>query len=134
MKPRLAILNVIGIALLFAAWWDGLTKDIFSGANAPVCGLIVFALVLGLVCLALGRESDARLITKNITKLALTGTVIGFIIMLKGAATAHVGADGAAEMMGAVFSGMSVSLYATLLGIVGNLWLRLNLRVAYPNG
>lgn len=134
MKPRLAVLNVIGVALLFAAWWAGLTKDIFSGANAPICGLIVVALLVGLGCLALGRENDARLITKNITKLALTGTVIGFIIMLKGAASAHVGADGAAEMMATVFYGMSVSLYATLLGIVSNLWLRLNLRVAYPNG
>ncbi len=105
MRPRLIVLNVIGAALLAAAWWAGLTNDIFSGANAPVCALIVAALLLGLGCLAFGNVADARLIARNITKLALIGTVVGFILLLKGAAGSPSGPDGAAQMMSAVFSG-----------------------------
>lgn len=129
MRPRLAILNIVGIALLLAAWWAGLTQDIFSGANAPVCGLIVAALLLGLGCLAFGNVADARMLTKHITKLALIGTVVGFIILLKGAAGSPSGPEGAAQMMSAVFGGMSVALYATLLGLISNIWLHINLRI-----
>ena len=57
-------------------------------------------------------------------------TVVGLIIAFS--AAAQGGSSNPEEikpMISAVVSGMYVSLYATLLGITVNLWLKVNLRL-----
>jgi hypothetical protein len=129
-RPRFWALNVMGAGLIVAASLAGYGAAPFAGANAPLCWMIVAATLAGLTCIYLERWSDAVWIARNITKLALVGTVIGFILALSGVAQFRAGDQSSvAPMMGAVFTGMGVSLYATLLGLIGNLWLRLNLRL-----
>jgi hypothetical protein len=66
----------------------------------------------------------------HVVRIGLLGTVIGLII-----AFAAAGGGGSADpneikpMIAAVVQGMYVSLYATLLGIATNLWLKINLRL-----
>jgi hypothetical protein len=129
-RPRFWALNIMGAGLIAAAVLSGYGREPFAGANAPLCWMIVGAMAIGLGCIYLGRWTDAVWIARNITKLALVGTVIGFILALSGVAQFRAGDQASvAPMMGAVFTGMGVSLYATLLGLIGNLWLRLNLRL-----
>ncbi|MFO1056751.1 MAG: MotA/TolQ/ExbB proton channel family protein [Dongiaceae bacterium] len=129
-RPRFWALNVMGAGLVAAACLGGYGREPFAGANAPLCWMIVAATSAGLACIYLGRWPDALWIARNITKLALVGTVIGFILALSGVAQFRAGDQSSvAPMMSAVFTGMGVSLYATLLGLIGNLWLRLNLRL-----
>jgi len=127
-RPRFWALNVMGAGLVVAATLAGYGAAPFAGANAPLCWLIVAATLAGLTCIYLERWPDAVWIARNVTKLALVGTVIGFILALSGVAQFRAGDQSSvAPMMSAVFTGMGVSLYATLLGLIGNLWLRLNL-------
>ena len=67
---------------------------------------------------------------RHVVRIGLLGTVIG-LIMAFSAAKAGGSADLSEikPMIAAVVDGMYVSLYATLLGIATNLWLKINLRL-----
>ena len=66
----------------------------------------------------------------HVVRLGLLGTVVGLIIAFSAAKS-----GGSADpneirtMIATVIDGMYVSLYATLLGIGTNLWLKINLRL-----
>jgi hypothetical protein len=85
---------------------------------------------LGVLCVFLQRWSDVEWLATHVVRIGLLGTVIGLIIAFSAAK-----AGGSADpneirpMIAAVVDGMYVSLYATLLGIATNLWLKINLRL-----
>ena len=64
-------------------------------------------------------------------ELGLLGTVVGLIIAFSAATIGGTATDPSAvkTMIAAVVNGMYVSLYATLLGVATNLWLKINLRL-----
>jgi hypothetical protein len=82
------------------------------------------------LCVFLQRWSDVEWLATHVVRIGLLGTVIGLIIAFS-AAKAGGSADPSAikPMIAAVVDGMYVSLYATLLGIATNLWLKINLRL-----
>jgi cytochrome c oxidase assembly factor CtaG len=127
---RYIVLQTIGVAGLVALWTSGFAGKPFEGSNAPLCWLIVGMGALGLACVSLRRWRDVQWIATHVVRIGLLGTVIGLIVAFS---AAREGASAEAEqvksMIGAVVSGMYVSLYATLLGIGTNLWLKINLRL-----
>ena len=127
---RYIVLQTIGVAGLVALWTSGFAGKPFEGSNAPLCWLIVGMGALGLACVSLRRWRDVQWIATHVVRIGLLGTVIGLIVAFS---AAREGASAEAEqvktMIGAVVSGMYVSLYATLLGIGTNLWLKVNLRL-----
>ena len=86
--------------------------------------------VLGIICVFRRRWNDVQWLATHVVRIGLLGTVVGLII-----AFAAAKAGGSADpneikpMIAAVVNGMYVSLYATLLGIGTNLWLKINLRL-----
>jgi hypothetical protein len=66
----------------------------------------------------------------HVVRIGLLGTVVGLIVAFSAASM-----GGSADpnqirpMIASVVDGMYVSLYATLLGIATNLWLKINLRL-----
>ena len=127
---RCVVLQTVGAAGLLGLWAVGLAGKPFEGDNAPLCWLIVAMGALGICCVFLRRWRDVQWIATHVVRIGLLGTVVGLIIAFS---AAREGASAEAEqiktMIAAVVSGMYVSLYATLLGIATNLWLKINLRL-----
>jgi MotA/TolQ/ExbB proton channel family len=127
---RFVVVQAIGAAALIALWMAGLVGKPFEGSNAPLCWLIVAMGALGVACVFLRRWQDVQWIATHVVRIGLLGTVIGLIIAFAAAGNgASADAEQVKTMIAAVVSGMYVSLYATLLGIATNLWLKINLRL-----
>jgi MotA/TolQ/ExbB proton channel family len=127
---RFVVLQSIGAAFVIGLWIAGLASKPFEGPNAPLCWLIVVIAGLGVTCVLLQRWRDVQWIATHVVRLGLLGTVVGLIIAFS--AARHGGSTDANQvkaMIASVVDGMYVSLYATLLGITTNLWLKINLRL-----
>jgi MotA/TolQ/ExbB proton channel family len=127
---RCVVVQAIGGAGLAGLWIGGIAGKPFEGDNAFLCWLIVGIAVLGILCVFLQRWRDVEWLATHVVRIGLLGTVVGLIIAFSAAK-----AGGSADpneirpMIAAVVDGMYVSLYSTLLGIVTNLWLKINLRL-----
>ncbi|MCI0430031.1 MAG: MotA/TolQ/ExbB proton channel family protein [Rhodospirillales bacterium] len=127
---RCIVLQAIGGAGIAGLWTAGIAGKPFEGDNGFLCWLIVGMGVLGIVCVFRRRWNDVQWLATHVVRIGLLGTVVGLII-----AFAAAKAGGSADpneiktMISAVVEGMYVSLYATLLGIGANLWLKINLRL-----
>ncbi len=127
---RCVVLQTIGAAGLVGLWAAGLAGKPFEGSNGPLCWLIVAMGALGIGCVFLRRWRDVQWIATHVVRIGLLGTVVGLIIAFSAARNgASAEAEQVKTMIAAVVSGMYVSLYATLLGIATNLWLKINLRL-----
>jgi MotA/TolQ/ExbB proton channel family protein len=127
---RFVVVQAIGAAALIGLWMADLAGKPFEGSNAPLCWLIVAMGALGIACVFLRRWQDVQWIATHVVRIGLLGTVIGLIIAFAAAGNgASADAEQVKTMIAAVVSGMYVSLYATLLGIGTNLWLKINLRL-----
>jgi len=127
---RCVMLQAVGASLLAGLWLGGVAAKPFQGDNAFMCWLIVGMGLIGITCVFLQRWRDVNWIATHVVRIGLLGTVIGLIVAFS-AASGGASSDPAAvkTMIGAVVSGMYVSLYATLLGIATNLWLKINMRL-----
>lgn len=127
---RCAVLQAIGAAFIVGLWIAGIAGKPFETESAFLCWLIVGIGGLGVLCLFLQRWKDVEWLATHVVRIGLLGTVVGLIIAFSAA-----GAGGSSDpdevraMIGSVVDGMYVSLYATLLGITVNLWLKINLRL-----
>lgn len=127
---RCVVVQAIGAAGLVGLWTGGIASKPFEGDNAFLCWLIVAVAALGILCVFLQRWRDVEWVATHVVRIGLLGTVVGLIIAFSAAK-----AGGSADpneikpMIAAVVDGMYVSLYATLLGIATNLWLKINLRL-----
>jgi MotA/TolQ/ExbB proton channel family len=127
---RCVVLQAIGAAGILGLWIAGIANKPFEGDNAFLCWLIVGVAGLGILCVFLQRWRDVEWLATHVVRVGLLGTVVGLIIAFS-AAKAGGSADlnEVKPMIAAVVDGMYVSLYATLLAIATNLWLKINLRL-----
>lgn len=131
---RCAVLQAIGAAFVVGLWIAGIAGKPFETESAFLCWLIVGVAAIGIACLFLQRWRDVEWVAVHVVRIGLLGTVVGLIIAFSAARSG--GASDPEEvrtMIGAVVDGMYVSLYATLLGIATNLWLKINLRLLGPD-
>jgi hypothetical protein len=127
---RAVVLQAIGAAMVAGLWIAGLAGKPFEGNNGPLCWIIVGMGVLGIGCVFMQRWNDVQWLATHVVRIGLLGTVVGLIIAFSAAAQGgSTNPDEIKPMISAVVSGMYVSLYATLLGIGTNLWLKVNLRL-----
>lgn len=127
---RCLVLQGVGAAFIAALWVAGLAAKPFEGDTAVLCWIIAGIGAFGIGCVFLQRWGDVKWIAIHVVRLGLLGTVVGLIIAFSAAASG--GSSSPEEikpMIAAVVSGMYVSLYATLLGIGVNLWLKINLKL-----
>ncbi|MGH6930451.1 MAG: MotA/TolQ/ExbB proton channel family protein, partial [Dongiaceae bacterium] len=111
-------------------WIAGLASKPFAGDTAALCWIILGIGALGIACVFTQRWRDVQWIATHVVRIGLLGTVVGLIIAFSAARNgASAEAEQVKTMIAAVVSGMYVSLYATLLGIAVNLWLKVNLRL-----
>lgn len=127
---RCIVLQAIGATGIAGLWITGVADKPFESDNAPLCWIIAALGALGILCVFLQRWRDVQWLATHIVRLGLLGTVVGLLV-----AFAAAKAGGSADpneikpMIASVVDGMYVSLYATLLGVGTNLWLKINLRL-----
>jgi hypothetical protein len=127
---RCIVLQAIGGAGIAGLWTAGIAGKPFDGDNAFLCWLIVGMGALGILCVFRRRWNDVQWLATHVVRIGLLGTVIGLIIAFAAAGNGgSASPDEIKPMVAAVVQGMYVSLYATLLGIATNLWLKINLRL-----
>jgi len=127
---RAVVLQAIGAAMVAGLWIAGLAGKPFEGNNGPLCWIIIGMGLLGIGCVFTQRWNDVQWLATHVVRIGLLGTVVGLIIAFSAAAQGGSNnPDEIKPMIGAVVNGMYVSLYATLLGIGTNLWLKINLRL-----
>ncbi|MER9756616.1 MotA/TolQ/ExbB proton channel family protein [Mesorhizobium sp. M0166] len=124
------VLQAIGAAGIVGLWAVGIAGKPFAGNNAYLCWLIAAIGALGILCVFFRRWRDVDWLATHVVRIGLLGTVVGLIVAFS-AARAGGSADPSAirPMIASVIDGMYVALYATLLGIATNLWLKINLRL-----
>ena len=127
---RFIVLQAIGAAGIAGLWVVGIAGKPFAGGNAFLCWFIAAIGALGIVCVFFQRWRDVDWLATHVVRIGLLGTVVGLIVAFS-AARSGGSADPNAirSMIGSVIDGMYVALYATLLGIATNLWLKINLRL-----
>ncbi len=127
---RFIVLQAIGASFITALWIAGVAGRPFEGATAALCWIIVAVGSVGVLCALLLRWNDVQWIATHVVRIGLLGTVVGLIIAFAAARdSGSADVNGVKAMISAVVDGMYVSLYATLLGIGVNLWLKINLRL-----
>ena len=127
---RAVVLQAIGATMVVGLWIAGLAGKPFEGNNGPLCWIIVGMGLLGVGCVFAQRWKDVHWVATHVVRIGLLGTVVGLIIAFSAAAQGgSTNPEEIKPMISAVVSGMYVSLYATLLGIGTNLWLKINLRL-----
>ena len=127
---RCTLLQVIAGAFIAALWMAGLAEKPFVGESGVVCAIILAVGAAGILCVYLQRWKDVQWIATHVVRIGLLGTVIGLIIAFSAASSSAGGSpDEVRTLISSVVNGMYVSLYATLMGIGFNLWLKINLRL-----
>ncbi|ESY94389.1 MotA/TolQ/ExbB proton channel family protein [Mesorhizobium sp. LNHC209A00] len=127
---RFIVLQAIGVAGIAGLSAAGVADKPFAGNNAFLCWLIAAIAALGILCVFFRRWRDVDWLATHVVRIGLLGTVVGLIVAFSAAR-----AGGSADpntirpMIASVIDGMYVALYATLLGIATNLWLKINLRL-----
>jgi len=127
---RFVVLQAIAGAGIVGLWIAGVANKPFAGNNAFLCWLIVAIGALGIACVFFQRWRDVKWLATHVVRLGLLGTVVGLIIAFSAAKTGgSADSNEIRAIIASVIDGMYVSLYATLLGISTNLWLKINLRL-----
>jgi hypothetical protein len=127
---RFIVLQAIGAAAIVGLWVVGIADKPFAGENAFLCWLIIAIGALGILCVFFQRWRDVDWLATHVVRIGLLGTVIGLIVAFSAArAGGSVDPNAIRPMIASVIDGMYVALYATLLGITTNLWLKINLRL-----
>jgi hypothetical protein len=127
---RFVVLQAIGAAAIVGLWVAGIADKPFTGNNAFLCWLIAAIGALGILCVFLQRWRDVDWLATHVVRIGLLGTVVGLIVAFSAArAGGSADPDAIKPMIASVIDGMYVALYATLLGITTNLWLKINLRL-----
>jgi len=127
---RAVVLQAIGVAMIAGLWIAGVAGKPFESSNGALCWIIIAMGLLGIACVFMQRWNDVQWLATHVVRIGLLGTVVGLIIAFSAAGQGgSTNPEEIKPMIAAVVNGMYVSLYATLLGIGVNLWLKVNLRL-----
>lgn len=126
---RFVVIQTILAAGIYAAYLMGIAGLPFQGSSASFCIVVSIAFLIGMVCIALKRFSDAQWVASNILFLGLLGTVVGLILAFSPLRTVSSDPDAIRAAIGGVIDGMFVALFVTVFGITSRFWLKLNLKL-----
>jgi hypothetical protein len=124
---RFAVLNLIGGALVLAAWAEGLLHRPYAADSSGMCWLITALFLWGLACVARGDWQSVRWVGNALVYLGMVGTVLGLIITVSDlSADKGQSFEDFKQVVTAIYVGSATALYTNLLACVGYLWLGTN--------
>jgi hypothetical protein len=124
---RFVVLNLIGAALVAAAWAEGLLAKPYEADTSGMCYFITALFLWGLVSCVRRDWQSVRWIGNVLVYLGMVGTVLGLIMTV-----GDLSADKAQSfesfkaVVTAIYIGSGTALYTNLLASVGYLWLGTN--------
>jgi NADH:ubiquinone oxidoreductase subunit 2 (subunit N) len=127
---RFVVLNLIGAALIAAAWAAELLAKPYQADTSGMCWLITALFGWGLVCCLRRDWQSVRWVGNVLVYLGMVGTVLG-LIMTVGDLSADKGQsfESFKLVVTAIYIGAGTALYTNLLACIGYLWLGTNAHV-----
>jgi hypothetical protein len=124
---RFAVLNLIGAALVLAAWAEGLLCRPYAADSSGMCWLITVLFGWGLVCVLRRDWQSVRWAGNALVYLGMVGTVLGLIITVSDlSADKGQSFEDFKAVVTSIYVGSGTALYTNLLACVGYLWLGTN--------
>jgi len=123
---RFAVLNLIGAALIAAAWAEGLLLKPYQADSSRMCYLITVLFGWGLVCCLRKDWQSVRWAGNALVYLGMVGTVLGLIITVSDLSVDKQGFDDFKQVISSIYVGSATALYTNLLACIGYLWLGTN--------
>jgi hypothetical protein len=124
---RFAVLNLIGLALVGAAWVEGLLLKPYQADTSMMCYFITALFLWGLICCLRRDWQSVRWAGNALVYLGMVGTVVGLIMTVSDISTSQgESAESFKQMVTAIYVGSGTALYANLLACIGYLWLGTN--------
>lgn len=124
---RFAVINLVGLALVGAAWVAGLLFKPYHADTSGMCYLITALFGLGLVAVSRRDWQTVRWAGNALVYLGMVGTVLGLIMTVS-----DLTVDKAQDfesfktIIAAIYVGAGTALYTNLLACIGYLWLGTN--------
>ena len=123
---RFVVLNLIGAALVAAAWAEGLLLKPYQADSSHMCYLITVLFGWGLICCLRKDWQSVRWAGNALVYLGMVGTVLGLIITVSTLSADQQGFDDFKEVVTSIYIGSATALYTNLLACIGYLWLGTN--------
>ena len=124
---RFTVLNLIGAALLAAAWAEGLLLKPYQADSSRMCYLISVLFGWGLICCLRKDWQSVRWAGNALVYLGMVGTVLGLIMTVSNLTVDKAqDFDSFKEIVTAIYIGSGTALYTNLIACIGYLWLGTN--------
>jgi predicted MFS family arabinose efflux permease len=124
---RFAVLNLVGVALIGAAWAEGVLYKPFAADTSHLCYLIAALFAWGLVCCFRRDWPSVRFVGNALVYLGMVGTVLGLIITVSDlSADKAESFESFRQIVTSIYIGSGTALYTNLLACIGYLWLGTN--------
>jgi hypothetical protein len=126
-RTRFTVLNLVGLALVAAAWVEGLAAKPYRADVSGMCILITALFLWGLWRTFRRDWLAVRWIGNTLVYLGMVGTVLGLIVTVSELTVDGVqNFDNFTTIISAIFIGSGTALYTNLLACIGYLWLGTN--------
>jgi hypothetical protein len=126
-RARFTVLNLVGAALVAAAWAEGLAAKPYRADVSGMCILITALFLWGLWRTFRRDWLAVRWIGNTLVYLGMVGTVLGLIVTVSELTVDGVqNFDNFTTIISAIFIGSGTALYTNLLACIGYLWLGTN--------
>jgi NADH:ubiquinone oxidoreductase subunit 2 (subunit N) len=124
---RFAVINLVGVALLAAAWAEDLLLKPYRADASGMCYLITVLFVVGLVAVSRKDWQTVRWIGNTLVYLGMVGTVLGLIMTVSDLSVDKAQSfESFKAIIAAIYVGAGIALYTNLLACIGYLWLGTN--------
>jgi NADH:ubiquinone oxidoreductase subunit 2 (subunit N) len=124
---RFAVINLIGVALLAAAWAEDLLLKPYRADESGMCYLITVLFAVGLVAVLRKDWQTVRWTGNTLVYLGMVGTVLGLIMTVSDLSVDKAQSfESFKAIIAAIYVGAGIALYTNLLACIGYLWLGTN--------
>ncbi|HEY6335877.1 MAG TPA: hypothetical protein VI113_08330, partial [Alphaproteobacteria bacterium] len=124
---RFVVINLIGLALVAAAWAEGLLYRPYKADESGMCYLITLLFAAGLVAVARKDWQTVRWAGNALVYLGMVGTVLGLIITVSDLTVDKAESfESFKAIVTSIYVGSATALYTNLLACIGYLWLGTN--------
>jgi hypothetical protein len=124
---RFAVINLVGLALLAAAWAEDLLLKPYRADESGMCYVITALFLAALVAVARQDWQTVRWAGNALVYLGMVGTLLGLIMTVSDLSVEKAQSfESFKTIVTAIYVGSGIALYTNLLACVGYLWLGTN--------